>query len=99
MGLFSGTRLFEREAGAKRDGVVQRAIERAMHGVEAVEALDGVANTFGRDQAHDDVNAPYDQDVLLGFHFAGNFADELPITGVNLTRLQRASEGAEHSTG
>jgi hypothetical protein len=78
---------------------VQRAIERAVHGVDSVNAFDGGALFFRRDESHRDVNAPDDQDSFLQFDFASNLRRELIVARIDLTRFQRASEGAHHSTG
>jgi hypothetical protein len=44
------------------------------------------------------VNTAYNEYAFLCFHFAGHFPHELPVARIDVTRLQRASEGAEHST-
>jgi hypothetical protein len=45
------------------------------------------------------VDAPYYQHAFLCFHFAGYFSHELSVARINVTRIQRASERAKHSTG
>ena len=44
------------------------------------------------------VNAADDEDVILGFNFTDGLRDQTGIRCINLTRLQRASEGAGEST-
>jgi hypothetical protein len=51
-----------------------------------------------RVQAHGHVDSPDHQNTILLLHFSGHIGCELSITGVNLTRFQRASEGSQHST-
>jgi hypothetical protein len=77
---------------------VQRAIQRAVHRIDEVDALDGVAGCFRCNKLHIDVNAADDHHVVFRFHFAGYVRDEFSITGINLARFQRTSEGAHHST-
>ena len=45
------------------------------------------------------VDAADDEDVILGFDFADGLGNQAGIGRINLTRLQRASEGAGESTG
>lgn len=45
------------------------------------------------------VNAADDEDVILGFDFTDGLGNQARIRCINLTRLQRASEGAGESTG
>src|SRR5690349_758213 len=79
-------------------GLVQSAIERAVHGVNAVRTLDGLPGAFGRHQPHRNMDAPDDQHAIFGFHFAGHFSRQFPIAGINLARFQRTSKSAHHST-
>jgi hypothetical protein len=44
------------------------------------------------------MDAAYYEHAFVSFHFAGYIRHELPVARINLTRLQRASEGAHHST-
>src|ERR1700739_1717973 len=90
--------LFERERRCELDRVMQCAIEWAAHGVEAVHAFHGPAVLFLRRQPHGHVDAAYREHTFLGFYLAGHFPNELPVARIDVTRLQRASEGAEHST-
>jgi len=77
---------------------MQCAIQRAAHGVEAVHAFHGAAVLFLRRQPHGHVDAAYDEHTFLRLYLAGHFPNELPVARIDVTRLQRASEGAEHST-
>ena len=77
---------------------MQCAIEWAAHGVEAVHAFYGSAVLFSRRQPHGHVDAAYDEHTFLRLYLAGHFPNELPVARIDVTRLQRASEGAEHST-
>jgi hypothetical protein len=54
---------------------------------------------FRRHQPHSQVDAPDYKHAFLCFHFASYFSHELPVARIDVTRIQRASEGAEHSTG
>jgi hypothetical protein len=45
------------------------------------------------------MDAPDDENSFLRFHFAGYFSYELPVARIDFARLQRAPEGANHSTG
>lgn len=45
------------------------------------------------------MDAADDKDVILGFDFADGLRNQTRIGCINLTRLQRASEGASESTG
>src|SRR4029077_9012415 len=87
---------FQRERRCELDRVMQCAIQRAAHGVEAVHAFHGAAVLFLRRQPHGHVDAAYDEHTFLGFHLTGHFSHELPVARIDVTRLQRASEGAEH---
>ena len=78
---------------------MQRAIERASHGVKAVHAFHGFKGLFWRHEPHSQVDAPYYEHTFLCFHLASHFPYELPAARIDVTRIQRASEGAEHSTG
>jgi hypothetical protein len=61
--------------------------------------LHGLAALFRRHQPHGHVDAAYYEHAFLRFHLAGYFPHELPVARIDVTRFQRASEGAEHSTG
>ena len=49
-------------------------------------------------QAKLHVNTLDDQDFLLGFDFSDCFGNQAAVSGRNLTRFQRASEGTAEST-
>src|ERR1700680_3849551 len=83
---------------AQRDRVMKRSVERAPHGVDTVDAVHGWPGVFRRGQPHRDVNAANDEDALIGFHLAGYVCREPATARIDLTRLQRASKGSEHST-
>ena len=78
---------------------MQGSIQRAAHGVNPVHSLHGFKRLFRRHQPHRHVDASEDEHAILGFHFSGHFPHELPVARINVTRIQRASESAEHSTG
>jgi hypothetical protein len=61
--------------------------------------LDSVSHIFWRDEAHGDMDASDHQDSFLVFHLAGYVSRQSPVAGINLTRFQRASKRAHHSTG
>jgi hypothetical protein len=63
-----------------------------------VHALHGVAGVFRSHQLHDDVDAADHENSVFCFHLACNFRNELAVTRINVTRFQRASKSAEHST-
>ena len=65
--------------------------------MHVVHPFDRLANLFGRPKRVGGVNAPYHQHAVLGFNLAANLGDQPAVAGVDLTRLQRASEGAEQS--
>jgi len=78
---------------------VQRPVQRAAHGVNAVRALDRFSCRFRRLQLHSHVNAANDEYTLLCFHLSGDIRGQFPIAGIDLARFQRASKSAHHSTG
>lgn len=45
------------------------------------------------------MDAADDEDVILGFDFADGVGNQTRVRCINVTRLQRASEGASESTG
>jgi len=79
------------------DGLVQSAIERAMHGVNPVGALHRRASLFWRHQAHGHVDAANDQNAFLRFHFSGYICRQLSVAGIDLARFQRTSKCPQHS--
>jgi hypothetical protein len=78
---------------------VQRAVERAVHCVDSVDAVDGGALFFWGYEAHGDVDASDDQDSVFELDFPSDVRREFVVACIDLTRFQRASEGAHHSTG
>jgi len=76
---------------------MQRPVNRAVVGVDAVHTLDGVFLLSRRLQRVDDVDALDDEHLVLDFHFTRNFGGELFVAGIDLARLQRASKGAGES--
>ena len=61
--------------------------------------LDGFPGRFGRYQPHGNVDAANDEYALLRFHLACYICGEFSVAGIDLTRFQRASKSADHSTG
>ncbi len=78
---------------------MQGSIQRTAHGVDTVHALHGFKGLFRRHQPHRHVDASDDEHAILGFHLASYFSHELPVARIDVTRIQRASESTEHSTG
>ena len=68
-------------------------------GKHAVDSVDGCPHHVRCFQQHRDMNPANHEDAILGFHFAGHIRGQAPAARVDLARLQRASKGAEHSTG
>jgi hypothetical protein len=64
-----------------------------------VDALDGGALFFWGYEAHRDVDASDDEHSIFQFDFSPDISREFVIACIDLTRFQRASEGAHHSTG
>jgi hypothetical protein len=52
---------------------------------------------LGGHQLHGDVDTADHENAFLCFYFTSYFRDELPVARTNMTRLQRAPEGAQHS--
>lgn len=65
--------------------------------VHVVHPLDGLEDFFGRLKRVGSVNAAYHKHPVLGFNLAADLCDQPAVAGIDLTRLQRASEGAEQS--
>ena len=61
----------------------------------AVQLVDGLLGTLEEIIYNGRGN---DEDALIGFHLAGHVRRETAVAGIDLTRLQRASKGADHST-
>ena len=59
----------------------------------------GARHRSRRAKSHGHVNPTNDEDAVLGFHLAGDVRREPSAARIDVTRLQRASKGAEHSTG
>lgn len=88
---------FQHQLGGDGDGGLEAAVDGAMSGKEAVDAA-GSFPVFGIGlEAEDGVDAADDEDIVLGFDFAGRVGDKAIVRGRNLTRFQRASEGAGES--
>ena len=80
------------------DGWFQRPVDRAAVCKDTVHSLSGCPEFGRRLQAQHDVNAADDQDLVLCFYFARCIRYQLSRGCINLTRLQRASEGPGQST-
>jgi hypothetical protein len=74
-------------------GVCGRA---GRHGIDPVDPVYRLPGVLWSREAHRDVDAANDEDPLLGFHLAGHVGGEAAVAGIDLTRLQRASKGADH---
>jgi hypothetical protein len=64
-----------------------------------VDALDGGALFFWGYEAHGDVDASDNEHSIFKFDFPSDVSGEFVVACIDLTRFQRASEGAHHSTG
>jgi hypothetical protein len=53
---------------------------------------------FVSDEIIDHVNAANDEDVIFSLNLTSNLSRQALVAGIYLTRLQRASEGADEST-
>ncbi len=71
---------------------MQRPIQGAVHGVDAVRAFDCFPYRFRRHQAHRHVNAANDKHTILCFHLSGYVCGQFSVAGIDMTRLQRASK-------
>jgi hypothetical protein len=65
--------------------------------MQAVDALDGGAGLGRGGEVIGDVDAADDQDIVLELDLARDLGGEAAVAGVDLARLQRASEGAGQS--
>ena len=74
-------------------------VERTSHRVDGADAVHGGPLGVRRGQPHRDVNPSNDEHAILGFDLAGHIRGEASAARIDLTRLQRASKGPEHSTG
>jgi hypothetical protein len=89
--------LFQSELGRDGDGGLDRSRDRALLRVDAVDALRRLP-VLGRElQPVADVNSLEDEDASLDLDLADGRRDEPLVPRGNLTRLQRASEGARQS--
>ena len=73
---------------------MQSAVERAVHGVHAMHAVDRVAVLGGGGQVHRNVDAADDQDAVFGFDFSGNVGGEFAVICIDVSRFQRAAKSA-----
>ena len=78
---------------------MERAVERTPHRVEAVHTLDRLADLFRRGEPQGDANTTDDEHAVLGFDLARDLGGQATAVGIDVARLQRASKGADHSTG
>lgn len=78
--------------------LVKRAIDRAVVGVHRVHALNRFTRLGRSLQVVDDVNASYDQDLILRLYLARHLRRQALAARVDLARLQRAPEGSREST-
>ena len=69
-----------------------------MHGVHAVRPLNGLPASFRSHQAHGHMDPADNQNTFFGLDFTPHFGGKLAVAGINLTRFQRASKSAHHST-
>src|SRR6266853_5803497 len=70
----------------------------AVHRIDCMHTLHLLLCPFWRYQAQGNMNPADYQDAFLLLHLSGHICRELPIAGIDLTRFQRASEGAHHSS-
>lgn len=82
-----------------RNRSLKRARDWAATRVHLVNPLNGFPLLRRRFQPVVDVDAPDHQHVFFEFDFSGGLRNELIVAGIDLTRLQRASEGSRESTG
>jgi hypothetical protein len=82
----------------KLNGLVQGALQRAVHGIDSMHAIHSCAEFFRGRQSHRNLNAANHQDAVFCFNFSSHFRGELAMTCIHLTRFQRASKSAHHST-
>jgi hypothetical protein len=62
-----------------------------------VHPFDGLAYIFRSTKLHIDMNPADDQHTLFNFDFSANICSQPATARIDLTRLQRAPEGSEHS--
>ena len=88
----------ENQLSGDGDGGLEGAVDGALVGEEAVNPLRGLPVLAVGFQFERGVDAADDEDVILSFDFADGLRDQAGIGRINLTRFQRASEGAGEST-
>jgi hypothetical protein len=94
----SGERL-ENQFRGDGDGGLQSPVDGAAIRKEFVDAA-GRFPVFGLGlQPQFGVNAADNEDAILGFYFANGLGNQPCIRGIDVTRFQRASEGAGESAG
>jgi hypothetical protein len=96
-GLLCGRR-FEDELGCHRDRCLQASVNRTFICKDAVHARSRLPMSFLSSQSHSHVNASDHKYILLELDLTHCFPDQAPGGRVDLTRLQRASEGSRQST-
>jgi hypothetical protein len=88
----------ELERRCELNRFVQRPVQRATHCVNAVRTLDCFPCRFGRHQSHGHVDAANDKHAIFRFDLSGDVRGQSSVARIDLTRLQRASKSAHHST-
>jgi hypothetical protein len=86
--------LFQHELRGYVDSSLDRSGHGTMFGVHVVYPFDGIPVGFVRLQMVDHVNAFNHEYIVFLFDLTGRLGPEIPVTGVNLTRFQRASKGS-----
>jgi hypothetical protein len=97
------------EMGLRRQGLedqfcrdcdrrLQRAVDRTSVSEKTVGAARFISLRLLGLQFEDDVDPADHEDVILQLNFADSFRHQSLIRSINLTRLQRASEGSGQST-
>src|SRR5690242_7884794 len=72
---------------AQLDGVVQGAVERTTHRVQAMHPLHRFADLFRGLEPQGHMDAPDHQHSLVFFHFADDVGGEASFAGIDLARL------------
>lgn len=88
----------QRQLGGHRDGCLQTPVDGTFVREKSVHPAGGFPLDRIGLQRHADVDAADDQNVILELDLANRFRDQPFIRRINLTRLQRASEGSRQST-
>src|SRR5256885_2772919 len=81
------------------DRRMQRAEQWALVCENPMNAFHSFARAFRRPKRKVDVNPSNHQHALISFNLASDGGREPALACVNFARLQRASEGAQHSAG